>query len=162
MNPGQYQVNCVLLLEEDQAFLASSPSDSLATLIHFVSGVTFKANNLSSGLRDNTMMYINICVQPTQKRLVTQHTQNMSSNSTIVHEFRDLMTDVGGRRCVLRKNIFPKGWTKNPPKQVCLADKTLISLPRVFCPILDPSNAHTRQTPKITENGLKATIQYIS
>ena len=53
-------------------------------------------------------------------------------------------------------NVFPpKGWPKNLPKWVCLAGKILVNLPRVFCPILDPPNAHIRQNPGITDNQYK-------
>ena len=50
--------------------------------------------------------------------------------------------------CVFRKCCSPKGWPTNLQKWVCLAGKILFSLPRVFCPIVDPPNAHIKQHPK--------------
>ena len=49
---------------------------------------------------------------------------------------------------VARNVFFPKGWQNNLPKWVCLAGRILVSLPPLFCPIVDPPNAHIRQNPK--------------
>ena len=50
--------------------------------------------------------------------------------------------------CVSENVFSPMGWPKNLPKLVYLEGNILVGLPQIFCPILDPLNAHKTQNQK--------------